>query len=135
MLTLRGHNLLDYLFGASIIAAPYIADFAEVTLARDVFVVVGAAWICYSLLTDYFYSMSKVIPFSMHMSFDAISGAFIVLAPYIYGYRDEITGPQMTLHLGTGLASIALVAFTRREIEPPAAVQDRVREDTYKKAA
>jgi hypothetical protein len=122
MISLRAHNILDYVIGAALLVCPYVFGFADVMFARDVYAVLGLSLIGYSLLTDYEYSLSKVVPLSMHMTFDVVTGVFLVLAPSIYNYRLELSGFQYALHWILGLGAIAMVAFTRRGGEPPRAV-------------
>jgi hypothetical protein len=118
MLSIRAHGILDYFIAAVLILTPFLFGFSQVLLARDVFMVVGFALAGYSLLTDYVYSLTDAIPLSMHMTFDVVSGVFLILAPMIYGYRDELSGFQNALHSILGIGAVALVVFTRRGEEP-----------------
>lgn len=112
MVSIRAHNLADYALGAAFIAAPFAFGFNHVYFAQDVFLVLGVAVIGYSLLTDYAYSVSKAIPMSMHMTFDVVCGIFAVLAPWIYGYREELSALQFVMHWVLGLAAVALPMVT-----------------------
>lgn len=121
MISLKTHNVADYCLGAAFLVAPYLFGFSGMYFAHDVFTVLGFAIIGYSLLTDYRYSMSKAVPLSMHITFDVIIGFFAVLAPWIYGYREELTVPQLAAHWILGLGTIATAAFTGRAQVPPTA--------------
>src|SRR4051794_30398084 len=134
-MTIRTHNILDYILGAALILAPFLFGFSNVYFAHDVFLITGLTLIGYSLLTEYTYSIAKVIPLSMHMVFDLISGAFLALAPAIYNYRAELTGFQYALHFMFAMGFIALVAFTRRGAEPPVAISvPPEEEETFERA-
>jgi hypothetical protein len=112
MVTIRAHNIADYFLGATFIATPFAFGFSHVYFAQDVFLVLGVAVIGYSLLTDYAHSISKAIPLGMHMTFDAVCGIFVVLAPWIYGYREELSLFQVGMHWALGIAAIALPMLT-----------------------
>jgi hypothetical protein len=117
MLSLKTHNILDYVIGAILVLCPYVFGFSDVTAAKTVFLVLGFGLIGYSLLTNYQYSLFKVIPLGVHMTFDVIAGAVLILAPYVFGYRGMITGGQTALHYVLGLGAWALVATTRPRSE------------------
>jgi hypothetical protein len=129
MISLKSHNIADYCLGAAFLVAPFVFGFAGMYFAHDVFTVLGFAVLGYSLLTDYRHSLVKAIPLSMHITFDVVVGAFAVLAPWIYGYREELTGPQMFAHWLLGIGAIASAAMTDRvEVVPTAVIPPR-RED------
>jgi hypothetical protein len=115
MLSIKTHNILDYVIGAALMMAPFLFGFSEIPLGRDAFLVAGFALVGYSLLTDYRYSLAKIIPLGAHMGFDIATGLFVGLAPWIYGYADELTSFQVGVHAAFGAGAIALVAFTRRD--------------------
>lgn len=117
MISLRSHNVLDYVIGAVLMVCPWIFGFAEVGAARNVFLFGGIALIAYSLLTNYYYSVVRVIPLGAHMTMDAILGVFLILAPALFGYRDILTDGQYALHIVLGIGAVGLVALTRPRTE------------------
>ena len=119
MIPLKVHNVIDYILGVALVATPYVFDFSHIVFARTVFLVLGVGLIGYSLITDYYYSLAKILPLSMHMTFDVVAGVFVMLAPSIYGYREDLTGFQNALHFVYGLGAIGLVALTRQRTVPP----------------
>ena len=48
--------------------------------------------------TDNDYAIWRVIPVGTHMTLDVLNGVFIMLAPWIFGYRDLLTAGQEVLH-------------------------------------
>ena len=58
-----------------------------------------------------------MIPLGTHMSLDVLNGVFVMLAPWIFGYRDLLTAGQEVLHYVVALAIFGLVAFTRTKAE------------------
>jgi hypothetical protein len=117
MVSLRTHNILDYVGAATLVLAPFVFGFADVAAARNVFLVLGIGLACYSLITNYRYSIAKIIPLGVHMALDVSAGVVMMLAPSIFGYRADITGGQYALHFILGLGVIGLVAMTRRKTD------------------
>ena len=116
MISLKTHNVLDYLIGVVLAFCPYFFNFATIDIARNVFQTAGVGLIVYSLLTNYRYSIIKAIPVRVHMVLDVINGAVVLLAPWLFGYRASITNFQMGVHVALGLIVFALVAFTNRRV-------------------
>jgi hypothetical protein len=114
MISLRTHNILDYVIGAVLILCPYVFGFSEVDAARNTFLVLGFGLIAYSLLTNYFYSAVKLIPVNVHMVLDVLAGVALILSPSIFGYRGLLTGFDYALHFILGFGAIGLVALTDR---------------------
>jgi drug/metabolite transporter (DMT)-like permease len=113
------HNVLDYVIAACLVLTPYVFGFSDLPFGRDVFFVLGCAMFGYSLLTDYSFSVLKAIPARTHMIFDYVSAVFVMLAPWLYGYREELTALQLTLHFICGACLAALPTFTERGRIPP----------------
>lgn len=117
MISLRVHNILDYVVGALLIICPWLFGFAEVAAARHLFVWLGIALISYSLLTNYYYAVTHIIPLGVHMTLDALVGIVLIMGPALFGYRDFITTGQHALHVILGVGALGLVALTRPRTE------------------
>jgi hypothetical protein len=115
MVSLKTHNVLDYVVGVALLFIPAIFGFAEIDAARNSFLFSGFALIAYSLLTSYDYAIWRVIPVGTHMTLDVLNGVFVMLAPWVFGYRDLLTAGQEVLHYVLALAVFGLVAITRTE--------------------
>jgi len=125
MLSLKTHNVLDYLIGAALALSPYLFGFAEIAAARNLFLVLGLGLIGYSLLTNYQYSIAKIIPLPMHMFMDVTAGIVLMLWPSLSGYRPALSGFQYALHFIFGLGAIGLVAFTDTRQPIPRSREER----------
>ncbi len=117
MVSLKTHNILDYVVGVLLLLCPFIFNFADLDAARNVFLFSGTALVVYSLLTNYYYAVAHVIPLGVHMTLDALMGILLILAPALFGYRDLITEGQYALHIGLGIGAVGLVAVTRTRTE------------------
>lgn len=135
MLSLKVHNVLDYIIGAALLASPYVFGFSEIPDARNVFVVIGGAWILYSLLTRYRYSVLKLIPLGVHMALDAAASVILMLWPTFSAYRDQLTGFQYALHFIFGIGALVMVTLTRTLSESSVSPEDRQDVESPRKAA
>src|SRR4051812_33047702 len=113
MLSVKTHNVLDYVAGAGLVILS--AAVSDVAPARNLFLILGFGQIAYSLLTNYRYSLLKLIPLGFHMGLDILAGVLLIAGPFLFGYRDSLSGGQLGLHIAMGLAVFALVAFTNRK--------------------
>ena len=112
MISLRTHNVLDYVAALALILSPRLFAFTGIPAANGVFTSLGIALVAYSLVTRYRYSVVKLLPLRAHLFLDASLVVILLLAPSIWGYRSFLTGLQNGVHYVLGLGLIALVAFT-----------------------
>ena len=102
----RIHGYLDYLMGVVLIAAPWILDFDDGGPEQWIPVILGAGVILYSLLTNYELGVAKMVPMSAHLGLDILSGAFLAISPWLFGFADDIWWPHLVfglLEIGAGL--------------------------------
>ena len=107
----RVHGAIDYLWGAALMATPWLFGFADGGPAQWVAFLFGAGAILYSLATDYELGAIRLFPMPMHLAFDAVAGALLAASPWLFGFADRVVGP----HLAFGLFSVAasLTTHTR----------------------
>jgi hypothetical protein len=117
MMSLKVHNVLDYAAGIFLLFTPAIFGFSEIDTARDLFLGTGLAMLAYSACTKYDLSVFKWISLSAHMSLDVLAGVVVMLAPWLFGYRDVLTGTQEIMHYAIALGLFGLVAFTQPQEE------------------
>jgi uncharacterized membrane protein HdeD (DUF308 family) len=101
------HAPLDYIFGAALIAAPWIFQFSEHKAATVVPVVLGIGLIAYSLFTNYELGVWKVAPMAVHNLIDIAAGTVLAVSPWLFGFADE-SANVWAPHLIVGLAAIFL---------------------------
>ena len=116
-MSLRVHNIVEYVLGALLLVAPWLFGFSDLDAARDVMLFSGAAIIIYSLLTNNHFAIARLIPIGAHMTFDVLIGVFLILGPTLFGYRGLITEGQFAAHIVLGLLAVGMVALTHPRTE------------------
>jgi hypothetical protein len=103
----RIHGMMDYLMGVLLIIAPWMLGLVRGP-AVWVPVVLGAAAVSYSLMTDYELGAIRVIPMPVHLGLDAMSGLVLMASPWLFGFAGQVWVPHVVLgalELGAGLSS------------------------------
>jgi hypothetical protein len=126
MISLRTHNILDYVVGVFLVVCPFLFGFSNIAPAVNLFMIGGITLIVYSLLTNYYYSLARVIPLGVHMMLDAMLGIFLILAPALFGYRELLTDGQYALHIVIGIGTVGMVALTHTRTETMKSPFERV---------
>jgi hypothetical protein len=108
-LSTRVHGIMDYLTGGLLIVVPYLLGFADGTAAQYVPQILGVAIIGMSLMTDYEYSVARVIPVSVHLGIDLLGGVLLAASPWLFGFSNKVFWP----HLIVGIMEIGLALMTR----------------------
>lgn len=118
MLSLKVHNIIDYVAGIFLIASPWIFNFSTLETPRMVMVGTGVFVLAYSAFTNFPYALSRQIPAGANMMLDLLAGAFLIVAPWVFMYRDALTPGQEYLHYLLGIAFFTYVALTRSFRDP-----------------
>ncbi|HEY8584205.1 MAG TPA: SPW repeat protein [Capillimicrobium sp.] len=89
-ITSRMHGMLDYPAGVLLIASPWIFGFSDVGgAAVAVPVIIGIAVILQSLVTDYEFSVTRLLPLRAHLMVDVVAGVVLAASPFVFGFADE----------------------------------------------
>ncbi|RYZ69140.1 MAG: hypothetical protein EOP05_15250, partial [Proteobacteria bacterium] len=126
MFTLKTHNIIDYVLGAFLLVSPWLFGFDQIVEARVLFLLSGVVLITYSLITNYYFSVARIIPLGVHMTMDAILGVLLILAPALFGYRGLITEAQYVAHVLVGVGTVGLVALTKPKSEAAKSPVERI---------
>lgn len=104
---------LDYLVGLALILAPMLFGFQDIGgAAVYVPVVLGAALIVYSLLTQYEWGVFKLLSMTYHLALNAAVGALLVLSPFLFGFVNEAPNAWVP-HVVVGIIMIVVVLFSQ----------------------
>jgi hypothetical protein len=107
---LNTHAALEPLIAIVIIAAPWIFGFSNVDDAKTVCIAVGVVMLIAGSMTDWRFSIARVIPLRVHMTTDLLLGAVLILSPFVLGFSDEGGATRFTviagvLEIGAALAT------------------------------
>jgi hypothetical protein len=110
----RQHGMLDFPAAILLILAPWIFAFHDQSDAATVVpIVIGAAALLMSLMTNYEFGLLKVIPMSLHVMVDLLAGIVLALSPLIFGFTDAGTNAWLP-HVVAGIALIGVALMTER---------------------
>ena len=88
-MTTNVHGALDYLFGAALVATPWLFGYAGIGGPETwVPVILGLGIIVYSLLTDYEWGVIKLIDVRAHIALDIVAGATLLISLIFFGFYD-----------------------------------------------
>lgn len=107
----RAHGIIDYIVGAVLILAPFIFGFATGGAAMWVPILIGAAIIVYSLMTNYEMGISSTIDMRTHLWLDLAAGVILAVSPWLFGFSELVWAP----HLIVGLLVVGTSLTTRTE--------------------
>ncbi len=107
MISTKVHGYLDYIMGIVLIIAPWLLGFAEGGAETWIPVILGAAVILYSLGTNYELGVTDAISMRGHLWLDGISGAFLALSPWLFGFADFVFWPHLILGIAEFLAAVS----------------------------
>jgi hypothetical protein len=89
------HGLMDYLYGIALIMLPFFFA-GEMFGNEDMLpIMVGAGVIIMSLCTDYEWGAFKILPMKSHLTIDMITGIFLAVSPWLFGFADEVFWPYL----------------------------------------
>jgi hypothetical protein len=112
----REHGLIDYVGSIVLFSAPWILNFFRENVYELAPIsywtpaMIGIVVIFYSLITDYELALTGVIPMGGHIAMDVISGIFLALSPWLFGFSKQIFVP----HLVAGVFMIVFAICTKR---------------------
>ncbi|MCC9136156.1 SPW repeat protein [Pontibacter silvestris] len=106
----RFHGILDYIYGALLVASPWLFGFSDVTYATWTAVIVGVVVLMQAIITDYEVGVIKKMPMQTHLMLDFGIGVLLALSPWIFGFAEDVYAP----HLIFGIVSILTSLTTHR---------------------
>lgn len=86
----RTHTIIGLLVGVVLIVAPWLLTFADESDAATWSAVgVGVFIVLNELITTSPASPVKLVPMSVHLILDMVTGVFLALTPWFFGFADE----------------------------------------------
>jgi hypothetical protein len=102
------HGYLDYTVGILLIISPWVLGFFHNDWESWIPILLGAAAIIYSLLTDYELGVSRTISMRTHLVLDFLSGALLASSPWLFDFSGYVWKP----HLVLGILEMCAAIFT-----------------------
>ncbi|MCK1404425.1 hypothetical protein [Bradyrhizobium sp. 76] len=108
------HGVADYVVALVVLGLPYI--YGMHGTSKAFLLVLGAAALFYSLLTEYELGLLPVIPFRIHLALDKLFAALMLVGSVLIPF------PQNSRLVvgGLGVLSFLVVVSTRRDRTEPA---------------
>jgi len=112
------HGLLDYLFAALLIAAPFLLAFDE-DAATALSIVMGVAVLLLGAFTAWTTGIVKSIPPVAHAMLDYGVAALLIAMPFLLGFSDD--GTASAFFVVSGILVLLMAVATRFTPDRPVA--------------
>jgi len=124
---LNVHAALEPVIALIIIAAPWIFGFSGADDAKVVCIAVGVIMLVAGSMTDWRFSLARVIPLRTHMMTDLLLAAVLILSPFIFGFSGAGGATRFTIIAGVLEALTALAT----RWDPAEAAADYTRDSRH----
>ena len=89
LLSTRTHTIIGLIVGLALIVAPWLFGFADVGGAAVAIPIwVGIFILLSELTTTSPVSPFKLVPMSIHIMMDVVTGLFLLVSPWLFGFAD-----------------------------------------------
>lgn len=106
----RVHGLAEYVLGGFFIASPFIFGF-DASAAVAIGVAGGVALILMAATAQTGPRLSGMVPVGLHVLLDIVVAAFLIAAPFLFGFSDEAA--PTGLFIGAGVLHLLATIGTR----------------------
>lgn len=112
------HAYLDYPVAIGLIAMPFLFGLGEINpLALWLSVATGIAALLLTVLTDHHLGIIRILPYSLHLTVDALVGVAFVIAPLALGFVSF----DFWYYMALGLTVLVVVGLHKPESSARAA--------------
>lgn len=115
-LSSKVHTIIGLVVGVALLFAPALFGFSEYETAAMIPMVVGVFIIVNELITTSSLSPLKLVPMKIHIMLDCVTGAFLALSPWLFGFADEPTNVWLP-HVIVGILTIGYALMTNPTVE------------------
>lgn len=109
-ISVRAHGVIDYVFGALLIALPWVLPFGNERLAAEIMTTFGLITIVMSIVTHYELGLVPLLPFRGHLFFDVLLALGLLFAPWHF----HIGGLPAVVMSILGVLALIVNAMTER---------------------
>jgi hypothetical protein len=100
--------MIEPLMAVLIIVSPWLFSFSDVSDAKTICIIVGIVMLLAGAMTQWRYSLVKLIPLRTHFMTDLLIAAVLILTPFIFGFSDEGGATRFMIIVGVLEAITAL---------------------------
>jgi hypothetical protein len=100
-LSLFVHGVAEYAAAVLFIAAPFLFGF-EADSATAASIVLGVIVLVVTASSDFPTALARTIPIPIHAVLDFVTAAFLIAAPFLFGFQDENAPTAFFIVLGIG---------------------------------
>jgi hypothetical protein len=115
-LSSKVHTIIGLIVGMALLFAPELFGFSDNQTATMIPIYVGIFIIISELVTTSVISPIKLVPMRMHLVLDWITGAFLALSPWLFGFADQAANVWVP-HLIVGILVIGYALVTNPNVE------------------
>lgn len=107
------HTIIGLVVGVVLLLAPQMFRFDDNQAATLITMGVGFFIIISELVTTSRMSPLKLIPMRIHLILDYVTGIFLILSPWLFGFSEEVWVP----HVIVGILTVGYAAFTNPSLD------------------
>jgi len=120
----RAHGVLDYATVAAFLNAPMVFGFHGTPAAIAYWL--AGIHLLMTGCTDFPVGFFMWIPFRIHGVIELLAGIFVLVAPWIFGFAQEVAARNFFLGIAIILLLVvALTDYSQRVVRPPQDPADR----------
>ncbi|MFC0623295.1 SPW repeat domain-containing protein [Kribbella deserti] len=107
----RTHTFIGLVVGLLLLVAPWLFAFADENAPKSVAVVVGAFVLINEMITTSPVSPLRLVPMGVHLVIDIVTGAFLILSPWLFQFADRGANAWLP-HVVVGLLTAGYAFLT-----------------------
>jgi hypothetical protein len=115
-LSVKTHTIIGLIFGILLLFVPGLLGFSDNAAATAIAQVVGIFVILSELVTTSQFSPLKLVPMRVHLILDYITGIFLVISPWLFGFADTPANEWIP-HLIVGILVIGYALVTNPALD------------------
>jgi hypothetical protein len=114
----RTHTYIGALVGVVLVVAPWLLQFDDVEPAKWSAIGVGLFVLVNELVTTSPSAPLKIVPMRVHVMLDVVTGVFLAVTPWLFGFADEDANAWVPhVVVGVLIAGYALVTDTSDAVQ------------------
>jgi len=117
-LSVKAHTIIGIVIGVLLLFAPTVFGFINDTAATTVAQLVGIFIILSELVTVSPFGLLRLIPMRAHFILDYITGVFLLLSPWLFGFYGSSEPNKWIPHLIVGILIVGYALVTNPSLDP-----------------